>query len=238
MFFVLKVLIFVAVVVAGYEAVTLAGLLRSGAEVSREAARFERANPNASMRILVAGDSTAVGTGAHDPKDSIAGRVGTLFADAHIENIGVNGLKTSGLREKLAQLPEEETYDLVLLQIGGNDILRFTPRPTLRRELSGALEEAKKRGRRVILMSTGNVGLAPAFPFFLSHMYSYRTRAVRTTLTEEAAQAGVTYVDLFEERETDPFGKDPDTFYSRDGLHPSGAGYGLWFKKLEPELSR
>lgn len=231
-----KIAVLVLALVVGYECVSFFLLFRRASAVVDESSVYERIIPDAQQRILVAGDSTAAGTGAKDSADSIAGRLGRDFPNSNVRNIGANGLKIAGLREKLAALSQDERYDLILLQIGGNDILRFTPRGAFRRELVEALEEAKKRSERVVLMSTGDVGLAPAFSPFFPWFYSMRTRAVRELLIQTAQEQNVIYIDLFEEKENDPFLKDPKKFYAPDGLHPSGEGYGLWYQKLRAVL--
>jgi len=46
------------------------------------------------------------------------------------------------------------------------------------------------------------------------------------------------FVNLFDEPKDDVFVQDPDTYVAADGLHPSSAGYGIWFAKLLPVLSQ
>ncbi len=82
------------------------------------------------------------------------------------------------------------------------------------------------------MMSTGDVGSAPAFPAPVGWLLSARTRAVRDVLMTAAGEAGITYVDLYRPPAQDPFLTDPDRYYAGDGLHPSAAGYGLWLEQL------
>jgi hypothetical protein len=52
----------------------------------------------------------------------------------------------------------------------------------------------------------------------------------------EAASAGAvdaTYVDIYPERAADPFAQDPKRLIAADRLHPSDAGYAVWFDELE-----
>jgi lysophospholipase L1-like esterase len=198
--------------------------------VLASARAFERAE--GSVRILVAGDSTGVGTGSA-PELSIAGRLASAYPEASVKNISENGLKIAGLLEKLRALPESK-YDLILLQIGGNDILGFSSVADARRDLRLVFAEAKKRAEKVAFMSTGDVGNAPAFGPLLSLAFTLKTKEMRSVFMEESKAAGVTYIDLYVPRENDPFAKEPLRYHAADGLHPTGEGYGLWFEKLLP----
>ena len=82
---------------------------------------FER-RLSAAPNILVLGDSTGYGTGATKAVDSIAGRIGAAFPKYSIINESKNGRNMEGLQEKVTQV--SGTYELILLQIGGNDILQ------------------------------------------------------------------------------------------------------------------
>lgn len=185
------------------------------------------------VRVLFAGESTGVGTGARVPKESVAGRLGLDMPDARIENISKNGARMSDLNSALRALPADATYGILVLQIGGNDILNFTSPEIVRTELRAVLGEAKKRAQRVYLLTTGDVGNAPAFGPILSQLYSARTTELQSMFVAEAQEAGVVYVDLFESRETDPFFLEPLKYHAGDGVHPSSDGYAIWYGKLK-----
>jgi lysophospholipase L1-like esterase len=123
-----------------------------------------------------------------------------------------------------------------LLQIGGNDVVRFTNTKKLRTDLRDVLAESKKRGDKVVVMSNGDVGNAPAFGPVLSFIYHIHTQTVRAIFIEETTRAGVLYVDLYEPKASDPFAEKPLLYHAADGFHPSSAGYGLWFSKLSGVL--
>ena len=74
--------------------------------------------------IVILGDSVAYGYGT---KGGITNYLKETFPASHITNLGINGLTSSGLVQKLQtgswQKPLQQA-DLVLLNIGGNDLLR------------------------------------------------------------------------------------------------------------------
>ena len=74
--------------------------------------------------IVILGDSVAYGYGT---KGGITNHLKETFPASRITNLGINGLTSSGLVQKLQtgswQKPLQQA-DLVLLNIGGNDLLR------------------------------------------------------------------------------------------------------------------
>lgn len=216
-------------------AVTVHGCVRVSRSVAlardSEPYRQPAAHAN-SLRVLVAGDSTAVGTGAHDPRASIAGRIGAAYPGAEIVNVAADGATVGAVAGQIEEAPSGR-YDLALIQAGGNDVLRFTSLDRLTVDWRRVLEAAGARAEVVAVMPAGNVGTAPIFFPPLSWVLTARAESAHAVAREAARAADAIFVDLFHAREDDPFLRDPDRYYASDGLHPSAAGYGLWFDTLE-----
>lgn len=74
--------------------------------------------------IVILGDSVAYGYGT---KGGISNHLKETFPASRITNLGINGLTSSGLVQKMqtgSWRTSLEQADLVLLNIGGNDLLR------------------------------------------------------------------------------------------------------------------
>ncbi len=194
---------------------------------------FEQHPENPRLRILVLGDSTAVGTGVTDPRGSIAGRLGTDFPDADIRNLGINGLRMAGLEANFPNFPPQ-SFDLVVLQIGANDIVHGTPLPDFSASLSAVFTRATTIGKHVVALHSGNIGLAPIFQWPLDFVMRRRTLIYRQRYQEIAAERGVLYVDLFHEVQDDPF--KGEGFYAADNFHPTEKGYGVWYHDLREAM--
>ena len=97
---------------------------------------------------------------------------------------------------------------------------------------------ASARAGYVVLMPAGNVGNARFFLPPVSSLTTSRSRALHDLVRAAALSHEAAYVNLFLERETDPFVADPD-LTAADGLHPSDAGYLVWYGQLlaQTELS-
>ncbi len=197
---------------------------------------FERVEASASTKILVVGDSTGYGTGATLPEESVAGRLAADFPNASLENLSKNGMQIHEALQVVRGLPNGSHYSIILLQIGGNDIIYFSSREKVRSDLRLLLEEFKKHSDTVLFMSSGDVGNAPAFGPVLSFVFHNRSLSYRDIFIEESKRAEVSYVDLYQDRANDPFVKEPWVYHCVDGLHPSSAGYELWYQKLKPTL--
>lgn len=214
----------------------LAVRIHRGMELARTSKPFVKENSGAVLKIAVIGDSTAVGTGTTDGAFSIAGRMAGEYPAVAILNLGKDGERFLEVIMQLNKLPDRG-FDILLLQAGRNDILRFTPSERLEREVAEALDIARKKSRHVFFMGTGNVGIAPAFFPPVSWLYTERTRKARSLFMSEAKNKGVEYVDLFRERDQDPFLRDPAKYYASDGLHPGNEGYGVWYGELMRQTS-
>ena len=199
------------------------------------AERFENIVPQASYRILVIGDSTAVGTGVRDPGESIAGQLSRDFPHVSITNRGENGQRISELRLQLEEMQGQE-FDLIILHGGGNDIVRFANRNQLQRDMKEVLMLAKTMSNDVVLITSGNIGLAPIFPWPFSAIISARTQSVHKDFVALTQDANVLWVPLYTSRADDPFAEDIDTFYAADKFHPAARGYHVWYNVLRKTL--
>jgi lysophospholipase L1-like esterase len=197
-----------------------------------EKIKYSQSPSNAKMRILIIGDSTIVGTGADDPKKSLAGLVGKTFPQATLINRGINGRKAKSLRKEIESL--NENFDLIMLHIGGNDIVRFTPLNELENDVNALLIAAKKKASKVTLTSSGNLGTALLLPFSIRWIFTKRTLKVREIFMRVAKNNDIMYIDLFREAKVDPFHTEPDIYYAKDYFHPSSIGYALWYERIEP----
>lgn len=208
--------------------------INAGKKIANNATPFLHANSNASIKVLFIGDSTAIGTGVKSPKDSIAGRFFKDHPHSEIINLGKNGLRTKKLIPILER--QKNKYNLVVVQVGGNDILGFVDIKELKNEISRALQLSKKLSRNIVLLTSGNVGSAPFFPKPLGYFYTKKTLEVRKLFKNEARENGAIYIDLFKERDKDEFLKDPKKYFAKDMLHPSSDGYGLWYQEFKKTL--
>ncbi len=185
---------------------------------------------DAAQRLLIVGDSTGVGTGASAPENSLAGLLAQAFPRLQIDNRAADGALIADVRGQLEAASGR--YDLVLVQAGGNDVIRLRSQDSMRRDIDHVTELARARSDHVLLMPAGNVGHAPFFFAPVSWLMSARARSLHGAVRETAQQRGAVYVNLYKDRQHDPFAQQPDLLHASDGLHPSDPGYRIWFDEL------
>ncbi len=188
---------------------------------------FERAE--GSRSLLVLGDSTAVGVGVHDAHNTVAGRLSQAL-NASVENHAVSGEVTADTAAQLAAA-QKDSYDLVLIQIGANDVIGFRDLGVAQADLKRLLDEARTKSDRIVLLTAGKIGEAPLFPWFARALMTERAADLRERFSSTAAAFGVVYVDLF--AIPDPFATDPRRYYAPDGLHLTDDGYGFWYEQVK-----
>jgi len=223
--------------VVGAAAVLLAASARTlwrigqAAGLARASEPLQQFPARVALRLLVVGDSTAVGTGARSAEYSVAGLIAQGHPHLLIENRAQDGAR---LADVATQLGGEQRYDMVLVQAGGNDVIRLRGFDAMRRDVDRVAGLARRLAPVVVLMPAGNVGNAPFFFPPVSWLMTRRARRLHDQVRAAAARHGAIYVNLFHERADDPFVQRPE-LNARDALHPSEAGYRLWFDELNAQ---
>jgi lysophospholipase L1-like esterase len=189
---------------------------------------------NATARLLIVGDSTAVGTGASSATNSLAGLISRDHPHITVVNRAADGARFTDIA---GQLAGQEEFDIVLVLGGGNDVVRLTERHALERDIAKALELAQNRARQVVIMPPGNVGNAPFFFAPLTWLMTQRSKTLHRLVRQAAAATGAVYVNLYHDRADDPFAQRPDELNAPDGLHPSDAGYRVWYDALNSQAA-
>jgi lysophospholipase L1-like esterase len=203
-----------------------------GHRLAQTSTPFEIKITHGKRGVLIVGDSTGVGTGAGNASKSIAGLIAQEYPYVEIKNNSSNGAR---VKDVIAQLDliHRQDFDLVLVQVGTNDILRFTPLHDLLLSTENLLTKARSKGKNVIFMSAGNVGSAPAFFPPITWVYTHRTLLVRNIFHEVSSNLGVQYVDLFEPRRENSLLEDKARYFAHDFFHPSAEGYRLWYNEIK-----
>ena len=217
-----------------YDIVSTSRLIKVGRAQTAVTQPFERRLSEAELKFLVLGDSSAVGVGAEPQNGSIAGRLAADFPTADIQNIAVSGSKVHDAIGQLESLTADQRYDLILIQIGGNDIVRNTSNTNLERDFPTLLKLAKQYSDNVVQLTSGNVGTSKLLPLGTRWWFSLKTKQVRKIFSRINSEQGTHYIDLYRRLAVDPYAKDPKKYYSPDFFHPSADGYGDWYSFVLP----
>lgn len=205
--------------------------------------KYELLSSNFSKKILVLGDSTGFGVGASKAEDTIAGLLSKSTNATYVENLSVSGAQIKDLETQLNNRrlkdTDQDSYDIILIQIGGNDIIRFhsvSDQKLIYENLLKKLPAYKK----LISISVGDVGDTTLFPFFIRPLHSMLSAKYHQMFEGALEEQSLTnpnsfYINLsYTDKTNNPFLLYPEINLSADGLHPSSAGYKLWFEKIVP----
>lgn len=225
------------VAIIAYQAIRIMRLASTGRDLAERAVAYEQHPANPTDCVLVIGDSSAVGVGSTNPSESVAGRLGTRYPNIDITNRGRNGLRVKDLAESFSPSSDEH-YQLILVQIGGNDVRRFTSLDELEKNLRVVLGRAAKVADHVALISSGNFVAAPIFPWPVDYVYGHRSRLVRDVIARVTPEYKVAYVDLYRSNRETLVRENLAADYAADGFHLSSIGYEFWFNELQKTLDR
>lgn len=209
--------------------------VQTGIKIADRSVRYEQEGTGL-KRILFAGDSMVVGTGASDPKYSVAGRFGKDFPNYTIDNVAVNGLRLAEFTETLDDV--EGMYDLIIMQVGGNDVIRLYYLDDLENDARRAVRAAKEKSDKIVWLTLGNLGSTEFFPWPVNYFYDYWTKKSREVFLRVAAEEEILYIDLYRPIKKDPFSEDIKRFYAPDKLHISDDGYAVWYNYIREIMEK
>jgi len=180
------------------------------------------------VRLLVLGDSTAAGVGAHTQDDALPGNIArelhTHWGRGSTWNaIGENGATAQDIVQRYLTSATVAEYDLIFLSIGANDALHIRSRGAFRRDVRVILRRLRARNPRAFIL----VSSLPAFFRFEALPNPLRWVLYLHSSSLEAAARRVVKGEPGVMMSPPP---PPYTagFFATDQFHPSASGYHDW----------
>ena len=182
----------------------------------------------APLRLLVLGDSTAVGVGAGTQAEGLPGNLARELAarwhrGVEWSAIGESGATSRDLVERFLGAALEAEYDFVFLSIGANDALAIRTRSAFGRDVRTILTALRERNPHATLMMSS----LPAFSRFelLPQPLKRRLYAHSSSLESAARVVVETLNGAFMSPKPPPY---TEGFFASDLFHPSPSGYRDW----------
>ncbi len=186
--------------------------------------------------IYVIGDSTGYGTGATRAARSVAGQLGEEYSWYTITNDSKNSRTIAGAQNAAASLRGK--HDLVLLQIGANDLLAGRAVDTVVADMRSLINDIRPHAAAIVVMTAGNLGALPIYADQTAQTLQQSSVQYDTAMRQLATEFHtVSYVSLYTEPADDPFVQAPEVYLAADGLHPSDDGYRYWYQQAAPYLA-
>ena len=183
-------------------------------------------------KLLVIGESTVAGLGASTHEKALAGQFARVLSE-HIGRavrwhvVGKNGVTARQTIDQLLPLVPDESFDHILVGLGGNDVLKLSSPRKWRRDMTELLSllRQKNADATIFLTNCPMIIASPVMPqpikailWELSKMHDANIRELTASMER------VFYYPQ-------PIGFHSDGFFA-DGLHPSEQGYSDWAEAM------
>jgi lysophospholipase L1-like esterase len=175
----------------------------------------ERVGGKGKLRLVVVGDSTAVGTGAETLHDALPGRLGELLG-ARWRAVGRNGATAADvLRDHIGEAAGGPA-DVAVLMVGWNDALTLRSGRAFARDLGALIDRlvAASPAGRVVVVGSPAFGDFATLPRPLRQALGAHAAGLTRVAARVAADRGVVFAPGFDGRSA-----------ASDGFHPDRAGY-------------
>ena len=234
-------------VITGYQGMVITQALIAKRAIGIKDEQWPRADgvygddlPGDPLRVLVLGDSAAVGYGMRRPDATPTAMIGiglahVLDRPVDMRSEAVVGSTTADLREQLDAGLEHEP-DLAVIVIGANDVTHRVPSYVSMRLLHAAVSRLVDSGAQVVVGTCPDLGTVEPIPQPLRLIARRKSRGLAKRQMIATVRAGGRAVSLgdllgplFAERSSEMFGEDR--------FHPSETGYANMVAALVPSLA-
>ncbi len=196
--------------------------------------------PGDPVRVLVAGDSAAVGYGMERADQTPPGLVGlglshVLGVPVDVRSVAVVGAQTSDLPGQL-RIGLEHEPDVVVIVVGANDVTHRVRPGLSARWLGEVVETLTARGIEVVVGTCPDLGLVRPLKQPLrrvAHQWSVHLARLQTVAVVEAGGRAVSLGKLL----GPVFLEQHDVMFGVDRFHPSAAGYANMVGVLMPAIT-
>ncbi|NES14283.1 MULTISPECIES: SGNH/GDSL hydrolase family protein [Micromonospora] len=192
------------------------------------------------LRLVLLGDSSALGVGVARFEDTIGGQLAHLLAEGppgrrvQLSSVGVSGSRSTDLATQVARALLGERPDVAVVLIGANDATALARPADAAAYLGSAVRRLREAHVEVVVATCPDLGAVRAVAAPLRQVLAWSGRRIARAQTAAVLDAGGTVVDLG--TETGPvFRADAGTL-CHDGYHPSADGYRVWAHALLPAV--
>jgi lysophospholipase L1-like esterase len=198
-----------------------------------------------SLRLVLLGDSAAIGVGVEWLSETVGGQLARLLAEGgpdsgerHVllSSVGVAGSRSADLSTQVARALLGERPDVAVVLIGAHDATSLRNPEESAAQLGQAVRRLREAGVRVVVGTCPDLGALRAVAPPLRQVAGLLGRRMAKAQTRAVIAAGGVVVDLAEETGA-VFRADAGTLCF-DGFHPSADGYRVWAHALYPAVAK
>src|SRR5262245_37654745 len=196
------------------------------------------------LRLVLLGDSTALGVGVGRVGDTVGGRLAELLAEqtgssgrvrrVELSSVAVHGSRSADLATQVARALLGPTPDIAVILVGANDVVGLRRPREAAAHLAAAVARLRDAGVAVVVGTCPDLGAARAIAQPLRQLVALQARRIARAQALAVREAGGTPVDLAG-RTGAVFRADVGTL-CEDRYHPSADGYRVWAHALLPAV--
>ncbi len=195
------------------------------------------------LRLVLLGDSAAVGVGVEWLSDTVGGQLARLLADGSPEtgqrhvllsSVGVAASRSSDLATQVARALLGDRPDVAVVLIGSYDAASGRSPEDASAHLGQAVRRLRSAGVQVVVGTCPDLGASRSMAPPLRQIAGLIGRRMAKAQAKAVTDAGGVVVDLASETGA-VFRADAGTL-CYDGFHPSADGYRVWAHALYPAV--
>ena len=193
----------------------------------------------APLRVVLVGDSTALGVGVDSVGETVGGRLAELLSEAGtrvvLSSVAVSGARCADLATQVARAQLGERPDVAVVLVGTNDATHLVRPGEAANALATAVRRLRDAGTAVVVGTCPDLAAVRAFAPPLRQIVGWLGRRVARSQAAAVRAAGASVVDLA--AQVGPvFRADPGMF-CEDAFHPSADGYRVMAYALFPAVA-
>jgi lysophospholipase L1-like esterase len=197
------------------------------------------ASDKAPLRLVLLGDSSALGVGVDTVEETVGGQLAQMLADAGakvaLSTVAVAGARCADLATQVARAQLGQRPDLAVILIGINDATHLVRPGEAAAALATAVRRLHDAGTAVVVGTCPDLGAVRAIAQPLRQIAGWYGRRVARAQAQAARSAGAVVVDLA--GQVGPVFRADAGMLCHDGFHPSADGYRVMAYALYPELA-
>lgn len=184
------------------------------------------------IRLIVLGESTVAGVGAPTHQQALTGQIAISLARqtgraVQWQALGKSGITAQNARRVLVPQLAGKKADVLVIALGGNDVLQLHSPSRWRQDLIDLCEAVQQQAGTIPIFLAGMppVGQFPAFSQPLAAVVGFRAKILDSVSQHIAANTpNIFFYPV-------PVVTD-NTGFAPDGFHPGPTGYAAWGAQL------
>lgn len=176
------------------------------------------------------GDSTVEGIGASSPHHTFTSLVFKSVKErvrhARLHNFGKSGARIGDVLTQQIDKAIKLRPNLVLISVGGNDILHLTSLQKFDAKFKLLIEKLTQETEALLVINNiPDMSIAPAVPSIFSLLVKLQVKRFNGRIIKYTKSTRGIFIDLYSHSNLLKGFKE---FVAIDGFHPSDIGYAVW----------